>query len=327
MKTAMFALLSLLLFFLVTLGPNNLPARTTAVDSLTILGHATAKIKTADGKVIYIDPFQPGNYSDSADIVLITHQHSDHNQLNLVRRKSTCVVISNAEAHPDTSYRTFTIGSIKVTAVPAYNVNHQRAQCVGFVVEFNGIKLYHAGDTGNIPEMADLTARHLTFCMLPIDGIFTMTPEEATQAASTINASFNIPMHTMPPPDTFSLPMVARFTPPNKIVIRNGESIGLVITAVEPAPSTPTDFELMQNYPNPFNPMTTIRFSLTRTGVRVSLKVFDMHGREVATLVEGELKVGSHQRVFDASGLASGVYFYRLQSGGMASVKKFVLAK
>lgn len=59
----------------------------TALDSMLYIGHATVKIKTAQKQVIYIDPYQSGNYSDSADVVLITHQHADHNNLSLVMRK------------------------------------------------------------------------------------------------------------------------------------------------------------------------------------------------------------------------------------------------
>lgn len=297
------------------------------LDSLTMLGHATVKIKTAQGKIIYLDPFQPGDYSDSADIVLISHQHNDHNRLNMVRQRAGCTVISNAEAHPDTSYRSFTIGNIRVDAVPAYNANHQRASCVGYVVEFNGIKLYHAGDTGNIIEMAQLAARNLTYALLPMDGIFTMSPEQATQAAAAINASFYIPMHTMPPPDTLNLAIVARFTVANKIIVRNGQSIALQsATSVEENPNRPAAFELGQNYPNPFNPTTTIVY---RVGSQqsVELRVFDVLGREVATLVNDELQIGTYAVQFNGDKLSSGVYYYRLNAGSYLKTKKMLLIK
>jgi len=89
----------------------------------------------------------------------------------------------------------------------------------------------------------------------------------------------------------------------------------------------PLVFALAQNYPNPFNPTTTIEFTLPQDG-RVVLKIYDITGREVATLVDEERKAGVyHQAVFDASRLASGLYFSRLQSGGLQSVKKIVLLK
>jgi L-ascorbate metabolism protein UlaG (beta-lactamase superfamily) len=301
--------------------------RTAALDSLTMIGHASAKITTSDGKVIYLDPFQPGDYSDSADIVLISHQHSDHNRLNMVRQKPTCTVITNAQAHPDSTYKSFTIGNITVTAVPAYNANHQRTQCVGYVVEFNGIKLYHAGDTGNIIEMADLAARNLTYALLPIDGVFTMSPEVATQAAAAIDAAYNIPMHTMTTPDTFSTANVARFTPPNKIVVRNGESIALQsVTSVDNTPTRPVRFELRQNYPNPFNPTTTISYLIPKES-HVQITLIDLLGREIATLVNARETAGEHSVVLDGSRFGSGVYFYRFRSGEFVETRKLVLLR
>ncbi len=83
---------------------------------------------------------------------------------------------------------------------------------------------------------------------------------------------------------------------------------------VEPSNS----FVLLQNYPNPFNPTTNIEFRIGNFGF-VSLKVYDLLGREVATLVNEELKPGSYRRVFGGSGLASGVYLYRLRAGSLCN--------
>lgn len=88
----------------------------------------------------------------------------------------------------------------------------------------------------------------------------------------------------------------------------------------------PTEFGLEQNYPNPFNPSTTIRFGISYFGF-VSLKVFDILGKEVATLVNAGLESGSHEAVFDASRLASGVYVYRLSCGSRTESKHMLLIK
>lgn len=88
----------------------------------------------------------------------------------------------------------------------------------------------------------------------------------------------------------------------------------------------PADFVLAQNYPNPFNPTTTIPFYLPRSG-QVALKIFDVSGSEVATLVERELPSGWHNIQFDAARFASGVYFYKLQAGSFLARKKFLLVK
>jgi hypothetical protein len=88
----------------------------------------------------------------------------------------------------------------------------------------------------------------------------------------------------------------------------------------------PLKYELGQNYPNPFNPTTQIEYSLPLTG-QVSLKVFNELGQEVATLFDGEQHAGKYVATFDGKGLPSGVYFYRLQSGGGSITQKLVLMK
>jgi hypothetical protein len=88
----------------------------------------------------------------------------------------------------------------------------------------------------------------------------------------------------------------------------------------------PTRFELAQNYPNPFNPTTTIRYQLP-TATTVKLSVFDMLGRELATLVNARQPAGMYQVNFDARGLASGVYLYRLTTPEFTETKKMMLVK
>jgi hypothetical protein len=88
----------------------------------------------------------------------------------------------------------------------------------------------------------------------------------------------------------------------------------------------PKEFLLSQNYPNPFNPTTTIEFALTKSG-SASLKMYDVLGRPVATLVKGDLQAGYHTVNFNASNLTSGVYFYLLQAGDFSSVKKLIVMK
>jgi hypothetical protein len=103
---------------------------------------------------------------------------------------------------------------------------------------------------------------------------------------------------------------------------------GLIVTFVNDLPSVtqPTEFELAQNYPNPFNPTTNISYRLP-VGGTVSLKVFSSDGREVAMVASGNQSAGEHLVQFDGSHLASGVYFYRLQLGGFAQTRKFILLK
>ncbi|PIQ09537.1 MAG: hypothetical protein COW71_06075 [Ignavibacteriales bacterium CG18_big_fil_WC_8_21_14_2_50_31_20] len=102
--------------------------------------------------------------------------------------------------------------------------------------------------------------------------------------------------------------------------------------------SKPNDFNLSQNYPNPFNPSTTIKYSIHAVGERQAsilqntvLKVYDILGREVVTLVNEQQKAGSYEVIFDAESvnrkISSGIYFYRLQSGNMVVSKKMILIK
>jgi hypothetical protein len=88
-------------------------------------------------------------------------------------------------------------------------------------------------------------------------------------------------------------------------------------------PSIPN---LFQNYPNPFNPRTTISF-YSPSRLFVSLKVYDLLGREVSTIVDEELPIGYYPRQWDARGLASGIYFYRLTAGSFIQTRKLVLLR
>ena len=88
----------------------------------------------------------------------------------------------------------------------------------------------------------------------------------------------------------------------------------------------PGDYKLMQNFPNPFNPSTTIKYKIA-SRVNVSLKVFDLYGKEAAVLVNQEKEAGEHSVKFDASGLSTGMYFYKLTAGSYSETRKLVLIK
>jgi hypothetical protein len=107
----------------------------------------------------------------------------------------------------------------------------------------------------------------------------------------------------------------------------NSNNSETIITSVEPySKEVPSSFELSQNYPNPFNPFTYIRFAMPKDG-SVSLKVYDVLGNEVKTLVEGNHRAGTYNIYFDGSNLASGVYFYRIVAVGFTAVRKMILLK
>ena len=87
-----------------------------------------------------------------------------------------------------------------------------------------------------------------------------------------------------------------------------------------------TTFSLSQNYPNPFNPSTKISYSIKEEGL-VTLKVYDILGTEITTLVNENKPAGNYEAEFDASQLPSGMYIYKLQSGSFSDVKKMLLTK
>jgi len=95
---------------------------------------------------------------------------------------------------------------------------------------------------------------------------------------------------------------------------------------VDISPSQAIEYELSQNYPNPFNPSSTISYQIPELSF-VTLKVYDVLGSEIITLVNEEKVVGSYEIEFDATLLPSGIYFYRLQAGSFVETKKMVLMK
>ena len=126
---------------------------------LLYIGHASIKIKTKDNKIIYVDPAAPGNYDEGWDIILVTHSHEDHNNVSLVTTKDTTRTVLFSDSLKNDVYKNFDIAGVKIQAVPAYNKNHSKDSFVGYVLEFDGIKLYHAGDTDNIEEMRNLSSQ------------------------------------------------------------------------------------------------------------------------------------------------------------------------
>lgn len=100
----------------------------------------------------------------------------------------------------------------------------------------------------------------------------------------------------------------------------------MVTSVIQPTDLGPKIFDLSQNYPNPFNPSTTISYQLPETG-NVNIKVYDVLGKEVATLVNNEQRAGSYKVDFNGSSLASGIYYYQIRAGKFVETKKMILLK
>ncbi|MBE2218227.1 MAG: T9SS type A sorting domain-containing protein [Ignavibacteria bacterium] len=112
-------------------------------------------------------------------------------------------------------------------------------------------------------------------------------------------------------------------------IIRTDSLLNSPQIAVDPISTfVPSKYQLYQNYPNPFNPATKIKFDISgSSAAQTSLSVYDITGKEISLLVNADLKPGSYEISFDASGLSSGVYFYKISTGSFTDVKKMVLLK
>ncbi len=181
------------------------------LDKIHWLGHDGIRIDT--DPVIYVDPYQiePGV---EAGILLITHDHYDHCAIDDVKKvlgEDTVIVTEKdsaaklAEALGAAVEEKITIVApgdtinvkgISIAAVPSYNMDkefHPKSNgWLGFVMEIDGVKVYHAGDTDLIPEMADIKC---DIALLPVSGTYVMTADEAVAAAQRIRPTLAIPMH------------------------------------------------------------------------------------------------------------------------------------
>lgn len=190
-------------------------------------GHGSFRLTSNDKTIVYIDPFMGTGYDLPADMILITHQHEDHNQLGLITQKNDCVVITNVEALAGGKHNTFSVKDIEIEAVEAgYNQGHSPDDCVGYILTIDGLKLYFCGDTSKTPQMAELAARKLDYAFLCADGYYNMNLDEAAECAELIGAKHNVPVH-LKPGELFDREMAEQFKGPNRLIIEGGEEIEL----------------------------------------------------------------------------------------------------
>ncbi|MDR1194545.1 MAG: MBL fold metallo-hydrolase [Peptococcaceae bacterium] len=192
-------------------------------------GHGSLRVTTAEGKVIYVDPYVGDGYDLPADLILVTHQHSDHNQVKLITsRQPGCETITEKEALNGGARQTFDLGYVTVEAVEAGNKNHDPAQCVGYILTFSdGVQLYISGDTSKTAGMASLAKRGLDYAFLCCDGIYNMDTAEASECAALIGARHSIPYH-MAPGELFSRQRAELFEAAGRLILAAGEELQLV---------------------------------------------------------------------------------------------------
>lgn len=185
-------------------------------------GHGSFRLASNNGIVIFIDPYLGEGYDLPGDIILVTHQHPDHNQVELITQKPGCVVISNVEALAGGKHNTFNTHGIEIEAVEAgYNKGHSPDECVGFIITIDGLKLYFSGDTSTTPQMSTFAARGLDYAFLCGDGFYNMNLEEAAKCAEVIGAKHNVPVH-LKPGELFDREMAEQFAGPNRLIIEAG---------------------------------------------------------------------------------------------------------
>jgi len=177
------------------------------------LGHDGFRFKNE--KTIYVDPYEI-KAGEEADILLITHEHSDHCSPEDVEKIASAktTIVTNAAAKRELSRskakeirvvkpgEKILLGNVPIETIPSYNVNKFRSpgkefhrkqeEMLGFIITLNGVRIYHAGDADSIPEMSKLNP---DIACIPVSGTYVMTAEEAAEAVSRIKPKIAIPMH------------------------------------------------------------------------------------------------------------------------------------
>jgi len=195
------------------------------MSKLLFQGHGSYRLTSDDGRIIYVDPYKGEGYDMPADIILVTHQHRDHNQVNRCAQKTDCRIITNAEALAGGRHNCFDVNGITIQAVEASNMLHNPKQCVGYIIAFDGVSIYAGGDTSKTKQMETFAALTLDYALFPGDGVFNMGPEEAAECARLTGAKHNILIHLKPGQSYRE--KAEKWTAPNKLIVEPGQEIEL----------------------------------------------------------------------------------------------------
>ncbi|MCL2158034.1 MAG: MBL fold metallo-hydrolase [Oscillospiraceae bacterium] len=191
---------------------------------LLFQGHGSFRLTADDGRVIYVDPYAGKGYDKPADMILVTHQHGDHNKINRPAKKPDCAIITNKEALAGEKHNFFDVKGIAVQAVEAGNKMHDPKKCVGYIITLDDIKIYASGDTSKTKQMETLDTLKIDYALFPGDGPF-MNPKEAAECARLVGAKHNILIHLIPGGSIRK--KAEKWEAPNKLVIEPGQEIDL----------------------------------------------------------------------------------------------------
>lgn len=170
---------------------------------LTWFQQSSFVITSQSNQALYIDPVKvPANFT-AADVILVTHSHYDHYNIETINRlskKGTSIITPKNMAKSGWKgidpWQTIQAGPFKITGVPAYNLKsgyHPKDEgWLGYIIEVDGVKIYHAGDTDLIPAMQGI---NVDIALVPIGGTYTMNVGEAVKASEVLKAKIFLPMH------------------------------------------------------------------------------------------------------------------------------------
>ena len=190
-------------------------------------GHGSFRLTSDEGETIYIDPYAGEYYDAPADIILVTHQHGDHNKIKKCPQKSDCRIITNKEALAGGRHNNFEFNGVEIQAVEAKNLMHSPKKCVGYIIMVDNIKIYASGDTSKTKQMDTFAVMKLDYAILCGDGFFNMGLKEAAMCARIIDAKRNIIIHVKPGA-LFDRKKAEGWDAPNKLLIEPGQEITLL---------------------------------------------------------------------------------------------------
>ena len=188
-------------------------------------GHGSYRFTLDDKTVVYVDPFAGEGYDAPPD----------HNQVDKMPHAAGCTVIRAADVHPDAeTFLTVADHGVRITAVQAQNKNHSIDECVGLVLELDGVTFYASGDTSMTDDMRSgkLAALGIDYAVFPGDGFYNMDVDEASECARLVAARHSIPVHIVAvhdpsSPEIFDRARAEQFQAPGRIILEPGEELVL----------------------------------------------------------------------------------------------------